>query len=184
MSNPYIHPNATVIGNVKLGKHSSIWPGAVLRADLNTINIGNYVNIQDNSVLHVDSNQGTQVGDYSVVAHRTVLHSCKIGKACLIAIGSIILEGAQIGDGSVITAGTIVRSYQKIPPGSLVITRQEKLVIYNQSKCLNVITGALQYAELARRIQHNIFGPFSKKELSDFDSRARELARELGLVQN
>lgn len=182
MSEPYIHPAATLIGDVSLGKYSSVWPGVVLRADLNSIKLGDYTNIQDNSVVHVDSKRGVSIGDYSLVAHNVVLHSCRIGKACLIAIGSIVLEGAEIGDGSLISAGTIVRSNQQIPPNSLVITREDKLVIYPKVQCTSIIAGALEYAVLAERTRAQKFGPFSDAELDDFSNRAEIIAEQLGLI--
>jgi carbonic anhydrase/acetyltransferase-like protein (isoleucine patch superfamily) len=88
--NVFVHPSAVLIGLITIGTNSSIWANTVIRADNNTISIGNGVNIQDNSTLHVDSKQGLVIGDYSLIGHNCVLHGCKIGRACMIGIGSIL----------------------------------------------------------------------------------------------
>ena len=77
----FIHPQASVFGMITLGKNTSIWPGAVLRGDMGNIILGDFVNIQDNSTLHVDSRNKIEIGDYTLVGHNAILHGCKIGKA-------------------------------------------------------------------------------------------------------
>ncbi|MGQ2864251.1 gamma carbonic anhydrase family protein, partial [Leptospira interrogans] len=111
----FIHPLATAIGLVEMGPYSSLWPGTVVRADMNQIVLGKGVNIQDNSTLHTDSSRGITIGDYTLVGHNTMLHGCKIGRGCLIGIGSIVLDEAEIGDGAMITAGCMIRGGKKIP---------------------------------------------------------------------
>ena len=95
--NVFIHPSAVVLGDVTLKDNSSIWPGSVLRADINKIVIGKYTNIQDLSVVHLESNRGCFVGDYCVVGHRVILHACTIGHGVLVGMGAIILNDAKIG---------------------------------------------------------------------------------------
>jgi len=180
--NSFIHESARVIGLVEMGENCSIWPGAVLRADMNSIILGNCVNIQDNSTLHVDSSAGMSIGDYTLVGHNTMLHSCKIGKACLIGIGSIILDKAEIGDGAMITAGCMIRGGMKIPPKAMVIQKEGKLFIYeNKAKVQLTVAGSIEYMELAARHQKNLFGPFTKEEEKDFFVRAGQVMEELGL---
>lgn len=146
----FIHPMATVIGKVKIGECSSIWPGAVIRADMNEIKIGKYVNIQDNSVIHVDFTNSVEIGDYSLIGHSAILHGCKIGKGVMIGIRSIILDEAIIGDGAMITANCTIRGKTKIPPFSLVTEVEGKLKIYpEKAKTLYTIIGSLEYYELS-----------------------------------
>ena len=181
--NSFIHPAATVIGLVEMGEGCSIWPGTVIRADMNSIVLGNSVNVQDNSTLHVDSSAGMTIGDYTLVGHNTMLHSCKIGKACLIGIGSIILDKAEIGDGAMITAGCLIRGGMKIPPRSLVVQKEGKLTVYeNKAKLQLTVAGSIEYMELAARYQRSIFGPFTKEEEQDFFIRAGKVMEELGFV--
>jgi carbonic anhydrase/acetyltransferase-like protein (isoleucine patch superfamily) len=116
----YVDEAAVVIGDVTIGEHSSVWPCAVIRGDDNYIRIGSETNIQDNSVLHIESElYGIEIGDRVTVGHNVVLHGCRIGSECLIAMGAIVLNNVQIGEGSVIAAGTVVPEHMVIPPGSL-----------------------------------------------------------------
>jgi carbonic anhydrase/acetyltransferase-like protein (isoleucine patch superfamily) len=116
----YVDEAAVVIGDVIIGEHSSVWPCAVVRGDDNYIRIGSETNIQDNCVLHVESEfYGLEIGDRVTVGHNVVLHGCRIGSECLIAMGAIVLNNVQIGEGSVIAAGTVVPENTVIPPGSL-----------------------------------------------------------------
>lgn len=182
-NNYYVHPRATLIGDNTIGEDCSIWPGAVLRADMNPIRLGRAVNIQDNSVLHVDSFQGINIGDYTLVGHTVVLHSCNIGRGCLIGNGAIVLEGVEIGDGSLISAGTQVGSRRRIPPHSLVFMKNGELVIKEQKSVVKkIIAGSIQYVNLGRRMKENIFGPFTKEELKSFDIEAEKIAKEMGLI--
>lgn len=117
----WIAPGAHVIGRVTLGKDVSIWYGAVLRADINTIVVGDRCNIQDNAVLHLADNYGVVLGDDVVVGHSAILHACTIGNNVLVGMGSIVMDGAEIGDDCVIAAGALVPPGKKIPAGSLVV---------------------------------------------------------------
>ncbi|MCE9599554.1 MAG: gamma carbonic anhydrase family protein [Spirochaetia bacterium] len=176
----YVHPDATVMGDVVIGKDSSIWPGAVLRGDMNQIKIGSMVNIQDNCTLHVDNKAGLNIGDYTLVGHNCMLHSCTIGRACLIGIGSIILEGAVIGDGAMITAGCLIRGGKKIPPFALVVSNGGELTVYeNKAKTVLTIAGSIEYLELARRAVKETYGPFTKEQEEEFLSQAKGIYKEL-----
>jgi carbonic anhydrase/acetyltransferase-like protein (isoleucine patch superfamily) len=176
----FIHEGAYIIGNVEIGEFSSIWPGVVIRADLNNIKIGSYVNIQDNSVLHVDSSSSIEIGDYSLIGHMAMLHGCKIGKACMIGIRSLILDDAEIGDGSIITANCIIRGKMKIPPFSLVTQNNGELKIYpNKAKTLYTIMGSLEYVELAKRHKEKNFQKITQEEIQEIEKKAKEILREL-----
>jgi len=116
----FVAPSAVVIGDVAIGARSSIWYGAVLRGDVESIRIGSETNIQDNTVIHVDSSGfSTVVGDRVTVGHSVVLHGCRIGDNALIGIGSIVLNGAEVGEGAMVGAGSVVTPGTKIPPGML-----------------------------------------------------------------
>lgn len=117
----YISPKANVIGNVKIGENVSIWPGAVVRGDINKISIGNYSNIQDNCVLHVDPKYPLKIGNYVTIGHGAILHGCEIGNNVLIGINATILDGVKIGKFSIIGAGSVIPEKKEIPPYSLVV---------------------------------------------------------------
>ena len=118
----WVADNATVIGDVVLGANVSIWYGAVVRADVEKIRLGADSNIQDNSVLHVDSSgHSTVVGKGVTVGHRVVLHGCTIGDGALIGIGAIVMNGAEVGAGALVAAGALVPPGMKIPPGMLAV---------------------------------------------------------------
>jgi carbonic anhydrase/acetyltransferase-like protein (isoleucine patch superfamily) len=118
----WVAETATVIGNVTLAARSSIWYGTVVRGDVGKIDIGEGSNIQDNSVIHVETNlHDCKVGKNVTVGHMVMLHGCTIGDGALIGIGSIVLNGAEIGENSIIGAGSIVTQGAKIPPGVLAL---------------------------------------------------------------
>ena len=124
----YIDPQAVVIGDVVIGEHSSVWPCAVLRGDVNFMRIGSRTNIQDGSVLHVMRDTNPLIlGDNVTVGHAVVLHGCTIESRCLIGMGSIILNGAKIGAGTIIAAGTLVPERTIVPPASLFMGQPGKL---------------------------------------------------------
>lgn len=124
--NVWIDPEATVIGRVAIGEDSSIWPGAVLRGDVNSISIGARTSIQDGSVLHVasarlagDNGIPLLVGDDCTVGHGVILHACTVGNRCLIGMGAIVMDGTVIGDEVIVGAGALVPAGKKLPPRTL-----------------------------------------------------------------
>ena len=116
----FVAHNATVVGDVAIGRNSSVWFGAVLRGDIHYIRIGKNTSVQDNSVLHgtVDL-YPTIVGDNVSIGHSALVHGCIIGSNCIIGMGAIILEGAEIGDWCVVGAGAVVPEGMKIPSCSI-----------------------------------------------------------------
>ena len=176
----FIHERAYVYGDLAMGEYSSLWPGVVARADMNAFVLGNYVNIQDNSTLHSDSNRGITIGDYTLVGHNAMIHGCTIGKAVLIGIGSIVLDDAVIGDGAMITAGCMVRGGTKIPPRALVTPDGSSIKVYeNKAKTVYTVAGSLEYVELAKRMQRGIYAPFTREEEETFFAKAREIVSKL-----
>ena len=117
----YVDASAQVIGAVTLGAHASVWMNAVMRGDVNAIQVGDGSNVQDNCVLHCTAEHPTTLADHVTVGHSVTLHGCRVGSYCLIGIGAIVLNGAEIGDESVVAAGTLVPEGMKVPPRSLVM---------------------------------------------------------------
>ena len=117
----WVAPNATVLGNVRLGRDVSIWFGAVVRGDNDMIDIGEGTNVQDGAVLHCDPGFPLTIGPRSLIGHQAMVHGCTIGTNTLIGIGAIVLNGCKIGDNCIIGAHTILGENKEIPSGSLVV---------------------------------------------------------------
>lgn len=122
----WIDPAAVVIGRVTIGDDSSIWPGAVLRGDVNAITVGARTSIQDGSIFHVASDlfagEGgipLLIGDDCTVGHRVILHACTIGNRCLIGMGAIVMDGTVVGDEVIVGAGALVPAGRRLPPRTL-----------------------------------------------------------------
>jgi carbonic anhydrase/acetyltransferase-like protein (isoleucine patch superfamily) len=124
----HLAPTAALIGRVRLHDEVSIWHGAVLRADINTIEVRERSNVQDGTIVHLGDDDATFVGEEVVVGHRVVLHGCHIEGGCLVGIGAIVLDGARIGHGSVVGAGALVTAGTVVPPHSLVLGTPAKVI--------------------------------------------------------
>lgn len=154
--NSFLAPGSKIIGDVEIAEHSSIWYNTVVRADLAKIKVGKYSNIQENSTIHVEQNQGVEIGDYVTIGHNAVIHACKIGNRSLIGMNATILSGARIGEGSIVGAGAVVPENSKLPPGSLVLGVPAKVVrTITKEKIIELKQHAVHYAELAAE-QENI----------------------------
>ena len=146
----YIAEGAQVIGDVILKADSSIWYNTVCRADINRIVIGERKNIQDNSVIHLENDQGVLVENDVTVGHNAIIHGCSIADGTLIGMGAIIMNGAVIGKGAVIGAGAVVKEDMVIPDFSLVVGVPGKIVktlspeTYNEN-----VKWAAKYVKLA-----------------------------------
>jgi len=124
MEHTYIAPNATVVGDVELGRDVNIWYGAVLRGDCGKITVGEGTNIQDNAVIHDE----TTIGKFCTVGHTAIIHGCTIGNDCLIGMGAIVLSGAVLGDGCLVGAGALVTGKTNAPAGSVLLGSPAKVV--------------------------------------------------------
>jgi carbonic anhydrase/acetyltransferase-like protein (isoleucine patch superfamily) len=137
----YLADNAVIIGDVVIGKGCSVWFGTVLRGDVNSIRIGNNVNIQDGSVLHTLYEKSTiEIGDDVSIGHNVTIHGAKICNDALIGMGSILLDHAVIGEGAIIAAGSVVLSNTQVEPGCIyagVPAKFIKKVDPEQSKEIN-----------------------------------------------
>jgi carbonic anhydrase/acetyltransferase-like protein (isoleucine patch superfamily) len=117
----FIAPTAVVLGDVTLEAESSIWYQAVVRGDLAPIVIGAQSNIQDGTIVHVDTGFPCTVGRRVGVGHRVILHGCVVEDDSLIGMGAVLLNGVRIGTGSVVAAGAVIPEGVVVPPGSLVM---------------------------------------------------------------
>jgi len=151
-STSFVAESADVIGDVIIGENSSIWYGAVVRGDIERIEIGNYTNIQDNSVVHTETNIPTKIGDYCVIGHNAIIHGCTIGNNTLIGMGAIVLNRAVIGNNCIIGAGTIVTEGKIIPDNSMVIGIPGKIVRNVTDEEMDSIKkNAIRYNELYKK---------------------------------
>ncbi len=118
--NTFLAETAVLIGDVSTGRDCSIWYGAVLRGDVNTITLGDRVNIQDGAVIHtLYKRSQTHIGNDVSVGHNAVIHGARIEDKCLIGIGSIILDNAVVGTGCIVAAGALVLTGQILEPNSV-----------------------------------------------------------------
>jgi gamma-carbonic anhydrase len=153
-SSAWIVPGATVLGDVTLAEESSVWYGSVLRGDINRIILGPRSNVQDNAVVHVDTNYPTTMGELVTVGHSAIVHACKIDNEVLVGMGAIILDDVEIGARSIIGANALVTMGMKIPPGSLVLGSPAKIrrqLTLDEQK--DIAQWARSYVETAKRFR-------------------------------
>lgn len=116
----FLADNATIIGQVTMGAHGSVWFNAVVRADVNSITIGTHVNIQDGAVLHATYKKAaTKVGNYVSIGHNAIVHGCTIHDNVLIGMGSIVMDHCEIEPFSIIAAGAVLTQGTHVPTGSI-----------------------------------------------------------------
>ena len=124
----WVAPNATVLGQVEMGKQVSIWFGAVVRGDNSKIRLGDFSNVQENAVLHTDAGIEMNIGDYVTIGHQAMLHGCTIGDNTLIGIQAVILNHAVIGKNCIIGANALIPEGKIIPDNSVVMGSPGKIV--------------------------------------------------------
>ncbi len=145
----FIAENAAIIGDVTIGEKASIWYGAVLRGDSDSIHIGARTNVQDNAVVHVDPGFPVSIGDDSIVGHLALVHGATIENNVLVGMHSTILNGAHIGEFSIIGANALVTSNTIVPPKSLVLGSPAKVVKQLTDKQIdNIKRNAAAYVAL------------------------------------
>jgi carbonic anhydrase/acetyltransferase-like protein (isoleucine patch superfamily) len=144
----FVANNATVIGRVTLLEGCSLWYTAVLRGDVEAIQVGAYTNVQDGAIIHCDPGLPVVLGDYVTIGHRAVIHSAQIERGSLIGIGAIVLNGVTVGAGSIVGAGAVVT--KSVPPQSLVMGVPGKIVrAVSEQQAADLIDHARQYHQLA-----------------------------------
>ncbi|MCC5861412.1 MAG: gamma carbonic anhydrase family protein [Gammaproteobacteria bacterium] len=153
----YIAPSAQVIGEVVLGENASIWFGAVVRGDCETISIGAGTNIQDGAVLHTDPGAPLVIGERCTVGHLVMLHGCTLGNHCLVGIGSVILNHARIGNNCIVGANSLVTEGKTFPDGSLIMGSPAKVVrALDEAQIAKLAQGADHYIENGRRFAREL----------------------------
>lgn len=150
--NTYLAENATIIGDVEIGRDCSIWFNAVLRGDVNSIRIGNRVNVQDGTVIHTLYQKSVSIiGDDVSIGHNVVIHGAEVKAGALIGMGAIVLDHSVIGEGAIIAAGSVVLTGTKVEPGCIyagVPAKFVKKADTSQSKEMNqkIANNYLMYA--------------------------------------
>ena len=146
----FVAPGAYVIGAAYLGEEASVWYGAVLRGDTESIRIGARTNVQDGCVVHAHPGDPAIVGEGCVVGHKAVVHGCEIGDGCLLGINATILNGAKIGEGSIVAAGALVPEGKEFPPRSLIVGIPAKRVKdLSEEQTEDIARGVKTYVERA-----------------------------------
>jgi carbonic anhydrase/acetyltransferase-like protein (isoleucine patch superfamily) len=144
----FVAANAVVIGHVRVATGASIWYGAVVRGDVETIQVGAFTNVQDGAILHGDPGKPTVLEEYVTVGHRAVIHSAYVERGCLIGIGAIVLDGVRVGAGSIVGAGSVVT--KDVPERSLVVGVPGKVVrSVSEAEAAELIEHAKRYEQLA-----------------------------------
>lgn len=124
----WIAPDATLIGNVSVGRNAGFWFGVVIRADNEPVVIGADTNVQEHTVMHTDPGFPLTIGEGCTIGHRAMLHGCTIGDNSLIGMGAIVLNGARIGKNSLVGAGALVTEGKEFPDNSLIVGSPAKAI--------------------------------------------------------
>lgn len=147
-----ICPGAQVFGNVELGENVSIWHGAVIRGDTDSITIGDNSNVQDNCVVHCTEGFPVVVGKNVSVGHGAVIHGCKLDDNVLIGMNATVLNGAHIGKNSIVGAGAVVSEGKEFPEGSLILGVPAKAVKEISDEQIKLIqNNADNYVKLSKQ---------------------------------
>jgi carbonic anhydrase/acetyltransferase-like protein (isoleucine patch superfamily) len=146
----FVHPDATVIGDVTLGPDTTVWPSAVLRGDYGTITVGARTSIQDGSVLHAGPGFPTTIGDGCVVGHLVHLEGCTLEDECLVGSDAVVLHHARVGSGATVGAGAVVTRQMHVPPGALAVG-VPAVIRPNASRIEMIRIAAAEYIANGRR---------------------------------
>ncbi len=159
--NCFLAPNATIVGDVIMGDQCSVWFNVVIRGDVNSIRLGNKVNVQDGAVIHC-TYQKTQtlIGNNVSIGHNAIVHGCKIEDNVLVGMGAIVMDNAVIGSGSIIAAGAVVLENTKVEPGSIyagVPARKVKEVSpeLREGEIVRIANNYVKYAGWFRRRENS-----------------------------
>lgn len=172
--NAYVAPTADLIGRVRIGRQASIWHGAVLRGDINRIDVGDRSNVQDNSVLHVERRLPCIVKNSVTIGHSANVHACVVEDFALIGIGATVLNGAVVGAYSIVGAGAVVLEGVKIPARSLVVGTPAKVVRrLGPADLKHLRESAANYVKLAavyKKEENLLAHPHDLKFLTDLNA--------------
>ncbi|MGE6342092.1 gamma carbonic anhydrase family protein [Psychrobacter sp. NPDC078929] len=152
--NGWVADSAQVMGDVYLGHQANIWFGAVIRGDNDRIHIGDYSNVQENSVIHTDAGIEVKIGNYVTIGHLAMLHGCEVGDNSLIGIGAVVLNNVKIGKNCLIGAKALITEGQVIPDNSLVMGAPAKVVkTLTDEQVAMLKMSALHYAERCQKFK-------------------------------
>jgi carbonic anhydrase/acetyltransferase-like protein (isoleucine patch superfamily) len=153
----WVADSAQVMGNVHLHEDSSVWFGAVLRGDTETITVGAGSNVQDGSVMHADHGFPLVVGERVTIGHQVMLHGCTIGDESLIGIGATVLNGAKIGKHCLVGAGALVTEGKAFPDGSMILGSPARVVRQLTPEQIEGLRrSAAHYVENAQRYRQGL----------------------------
>ncbi|MDX1787477.1 MAG: gamma carbonic anhydrase family protein [Psychrobacter sp.] len=152
--NGWVADSARVMGDVYLGHKVNVWFGAVIRGDNERIHIGDYSNVQENSVIHTDAGIEVKIGNYVTIGHLAMLHGCEVGDSSLIGIGAVVLNNAKIGKNCIIGAKALVTEGKEIPDNSLVMGAPAKVVkTLTDEQAAMLKLSALHYVERCQKFK-------------------------------
>jgi carbonic anhydrase/acetyltransferase-like protein (isoleucine patch superfamily) len=151
----FVHPDAVIIGDVRIGARSSIWPGAVLRGDDGYISIGDRTSIQDNCVLHTTPTWPTVVGDDCVVGHIVHLEGCTVEHGCLIGNGSIVLHRVIVRTGAIVAANAVVLNDTEVPSGAIAVGIPATIKA-GRARQADIDQGVASYLDRTARYQRDL----------------------------
>ncbi|NPC58468.1 gamma carbonic anhydrase family protein [Caenimonas soli] len=151
-----VFEGAVVIGDVRLASGVGVWAGAILRADNDTISVGEDTNIQEAAVLHVDRGHPMHIGARVTIGHQAMLHGCMVEDGAMIGIGATVLNGARIGRDCLIGAGALVPEGREIPARSVVIGVGKVVRTLSDEEVAGIHAGAADYARKARSMPLNL----------------------------
>ncbi|UQF71704.1 gamma carbonic anhydrase family protein [Vagococcus lutrae] len=150
----FVANSADLIGKIKLGEASTIWYQSVIRGDYGVISIGDRSNIQDGSVVHVDEQYPTVVGDDVTVGHRCIIHGCIIEDRVIVGMGSTIMNGAKIGQDSIVGANSLVTERKEFPPGSLIMGSPAKVIrALTDEEKQSILVNAHEYVQNGQKFE-------------------------------
>jgi carbonic anhydrase/acetyltransferase-like protein (isoleucine patch superfamily) len=162
----FVAENAVVCGRAVLARGVSVWYGAVVRADLASITVGEFTNLQDGAVFHCDPGKDLTIGSHVTVGHLAMVHARSVGDGCLIGIHATLLSGAVVGEYSLIAANALVREDQVIPPRSIVVGVPGKVIGQtDEAFAKESVARAMRYHALARR---HVDGKVDPRHIADY----------------
>ncbi len=149
--NCYISESVDIIGRVTLGRDVNVWFGSRIRGDINTIVVGDYSNIQENSVIHVDINSPTTIGKNVTIGHGAIIHGCTIEDNVLVGMGAIVLNDAHLAKNCIVGAGALVTQGKSFPEGSLILGNPAKVVrALTPEEIIHIQQSAEEYVALSK----------------------------------
>lgn len=154
----WIAPTATIIGDVYIGREVTVWFGATVRADIETVTIGAGTNVQDHTVMHADPGFPLEIGQGCTIGHRALVHGCIIGDNCLIGMGAIVLNGAKIGSNSIVGAGALVTEGKVFPDNALILGSPARVVRFlSEEEVQSNRAAARHYVKNGQRFRSSLY---------------------------